>query len=348
MSAHNPRRRRIRQDEDEQDESQVNFQPQIILHGDFPQAAEIARTIADYTAPGLTWTFVVLFILLTYVHEVHLVPTFAVIAVWLGIQLIRNILEEDFQTRFLWNCLGLLANIGVYIFIGFFWSHAKLYMDVWQKHLPETLSLQLTQCLSETGDTGCLLSFVYDIKWLIVQWMLTWPMSMVYTLSRDPLRIATDLLFEWSQQRYASIIAHAAGNNRPEDTMLLSTGDLYFLFYVVIGYLWTHVKDTMLLSTGSLYLLFYVVIGYLWAHVKLFIDVWQKRLPPRLEVFVQESHWSLVKNAKLLIATWVIAWPFSLLHTLLRDPLRMLANFIYSLSERKYVWITGKAVEWRE
>ncbi len=146
-------------------------------------------------------------------------------------------------------------------------------------------------------------------------------------MSRDPLRVLTDLLFEWSRQRYVWIITSALGAAQQQQ---------------VDATLWT-----------LLYVLAYLVVGYAWTHAKLFIDVWQGALPPALDAEVREvydrklSYWAFVARIKWHVMQWMITWPVSILYTIARHPLRMLADALYQISHKKYMWIVGKAMEMR-
>ena len=148
---------------------------------------------------------------------------------------------------------------------------------------------------------------------------------MAYTLTRDPLRIFTDLAFEWTQRRYLLIIT-AALRTSPSTLSLLWLG---------------------------LYLLFYIVIGFAWTHVKLFIDVWQGALPPSLDQEVRavyegdKNYWTVALKLKWLVLQWLITWPLSVVYTILRHPFRILADFVYHLSQRKYAMIIERAMATR-
>jgi hypothetical protein len=205
---------------------------------------------------------------------------------------------------------------------------AKLYIDLWQGHLDVKLMDQARLCVTPQGPEGCLLAFLLEMKWNIVRWMTTWPISLIHTISRDPLKIFTDLIFEWSRQRYLFIIKAALSAH---DDQNFSTP----LWYYPVG------------------VVAYFIIGFIWTHVKLFMDVWQGSLPPTLDAEVQDifqkqsGYLGFVLKIKWLVIQWMITWPMSILYTLLRHPFRILADFIYHLTQRKYVWIVEKAMDTR-
>lgn len=170
---------------------------------------------------------------------------------------------------------------------------------------------------------------------MIVRWMTTWPINLAYTLSRDPLQIITDLIYTWSHQRYFAIMSSAI---RAHD---VSHGT------AAAAASWTDVATIMA------YILTYFLLGYAWTHVKLFIDVWQGALPASLDAQVREvytrqaSYWEFVKQIKWHVTQWLLTWPLSIIYTLIRHPLRILIDFVYELSQRKYVWIVGRAMNAR-
>jgi hypothetical protein len=302
-------------------------------------AAEIAEAVlsraADYTAPGISLGFMAVFVVTAYFHETHVASTSMVLALWAIVQICHRAMRGSLGDDLFWGIVSALGNLAFYLFIGYVWTHAKLYLDVWQGYIPIKEGGILEACLSDDGPDGCFVSFLLNIKWLIVRWMLTWPISMVYTLTRDPFRIATDLAFEWSKRRYLYIIKHAMAA-----MPLVSGSD-------TDGSAW-------ILALFAAYIIGYLLIGYAWTHVKLFIDVWQGRLPRKLDeqlrrIYAQKgSYWSFVVDSKWFIMRWVFTWPFSVVHTIMRDPLRILSMAVYKLSQRKYVAITAKAMEWRE
>lgn len=235
---------------------------------------------------------------------------------------------EDFYQNVFWSIFSILGQIMFYLLIGYIWIHIKLYLDVWLGHLPTDFHNGLTQCSTfddKLDMASCFMNQLLEHKWLLSNWMLTWPISAVYTLSRDPLQLITDVAFEWSKERYVYIITSALS----ADTSDIHIG---FIFLYFFGYLF---------------------MGYIWTHIKLFVDVWQGSLPKRLDEHAcavyngDKNYWSFVIEIKWLIMSWTIMWPFSLVYTLLRHPMRIMAEFIYKLSQKKYVAITDKAMEMR-
>lgn len=307
---------------DERDDEYIDLGQQRLV------PSRVIRTVARKSAPGFSIPFLLIFAVCAYFHESRTVEVSALLGIWLGLQCVSAALGDDFQQDVFWGLIGGLGNALFFLLIGHAWSWLKLWLDVRMGHLPPVFSDQLAACLPD-GPDGCLLTFLFDIKFLVVQWTIMWPLSVIYTLSRDPLKMATDLAFEWSTERYMWVIRNAYSSSRT------GQDNQWFLLTFFGG------------------ICVYLAVGYIWTHAKLFIDVWQGRLPSTLEKQLRQvvagdsTYWAFVRNAKWLIMQWVITWPFSLVHTLLRDPVRIVVEFLYRLSQRKYVAITQSAMELR-
>lgn len=291
------------------------------------------QEFASWTRPDLSVTFILFFLALAYFHESHFGAVGSVLVTWSLLQVTALSMHNDeFKNNLFWNLFGLLGNVAFYLFIGYCWSMIKLYVEIWQGHVAPVVMNQIRTCISDEGTNGCVYDVLLKFKWDIVRWMTTWPVSMFYTLSRDPLRIFTDAIFMWSERRYMRIITaavqafdHTSGSS---DSSVL---------------LWT-------VAT----IVIYLALGYLWTHIKLFVDVWQQALPPSMEEEIRavyagdKNYWHFVRRIKWLVIQWLVTWPFSVVYTIFKHPVRILADFIYRLSHRKYMWIVGKAMETRE
>lgn len=286
------------------------------------EVKEALSHIRDATSPDFSLYFIGLFILSTFIHESHTTGFVILFSGWILIQLVTHVLDEDFNSNLFWNIFSLLGNVIFYLFIGYCWSMVKLYIDIWQHHLPIELNNSIYKCFSDTGKEGCTIQILGELKWYVVKWITTWPFSLAYTLSRDPLKIATDAIYEFGKQRYIYIIKSA-----------ISSGN-----QTIITPLWF-----------LLMFLSYLIIGWVWSHVKLFFDVWQGTLPSNFnkeasEINNDQKMYAFVIRIKKLVVSWNILWPFSIVYTLLRHPLRMLADVIYAFSIKSYIWITRKAL----
>lgn len=313
-------------------ESEVDFQHV------YANAEQGVKRIADATAPDFSVLFLAAFLVIAYIHESKPEISGTIIVFWLLVQLFGSIVRKEFQNDLFWKVIGLFGNLFLYLLIGYCWSMVKLYIDIWQDHIPLELVNQIRECTSANGEEGCIFEFIGQMKWFIVRWMTHWPVSVIYTLSRDPLRIFTDMLIHWSEKRYLLIAAaavRALDAKLGRSTLTDSSEDVWLI-------MWTF---------G--FILGYVVLGYIWTHMKLFLDVWQKTLPAPLEAELvlvyrgDKNYWSFVSKIKWLVLQWLITWPFSIAYTILRHPARILADFVYQLSQRKYTWIVSRAVEIR-
>lgn len=297
---------------------------------------ETFRVVARATAPELSVFFCLAFAAVAYFHESHFAHVSIFLGIWLAIQLIFNVLDDDFRNDLFWNVFSLIGNVAFYLFLGVLWAGAKLFLDIWQGHLNAELFARIRTC-ALTEQEACAIPLLFDMKYMIIQWITTWPASLAYTLSRDPLHIITELLFSWSRQRYFAIMVSAVKAHDLSNSLDNTNG----------GASW------ITLATWFSYLLAYFALGYIWTHIKLFIDVWQGALPPSLDSKVRDvyerkaSYWEFVGQIKWLVTQWMLTWPLSIVYTLLRHPLRILVDFIYQLSQRKYAWIVGKAMETR-
>lgn len=317
---------------DKEEENSNNGE--VVLQFNSPR--ETLGVIARATAPELSLVFCLGFAAVAYFHESHFAHVSILLGVWLAVQLAFNVLDnDDFKSDMFWSVFSLLGNVLFYLFLGYCWSMVKLYLDVWQGHLDPALINRIRTCVG-TDETGCVIPLLLEMKWMIVRWMTTWPVSLAYTLSRDPLHIVTELIYTWSRQRYFAIMASAIKAHdlasSSSETPETSWAAVLVWFAYVFGYF---------------------VIGYAWTHAKLFIDVWQGALPASLDARVRDvyerkaSYWEFVKQIKWLVTQWMLTWPLSIVYTLLRHPLRIVVDFIYELSQRKYAWIIGKAMETR-
>lgn len=298
------------------------FDAGIVLHN----ARTTVKNVADFTAPGLSWFFVAFIIVGAYFHEAYFFETSIVIGAWFVLQLIGTGLDEEFHQNLFWGFVRAISSLAGYILVGYLWTFPKLFIDVALHHLDAANMAKLNKC----EDFAAFLDFYLSIKWLLTKWILTWPMSMIYTASRDPLHLATEFLLKWSQSRYIYILQSALRYSRNENTEDVAI--LWFVGAIVV----------------------YLFLGYLITHIKLFLDVWQGTLPPKFDEKVravyrgEDSYLGFVIEIKWLIMQWMITWPVSLLYTFLRHPIRFVVESLYNLSQRKYVWITKTAMRWRE
>jgi hypothetical protein len=313
--------------EEEEDILMAPLEQQEVLRPRSPR--EYFEHIASFTSPGFSLFFILFFVVIAIFHENYSAQTSVAIACWFLIQLVSYVLREDFSNELFWNILGLLGSVLVYVLVGHLWSYAKLYVDLWQKHLDPIMINKFRTCASTPVGDGCMLPLLLEMKWHIVHSTLTWPVSMIHTLSRDPLRILTDMLFEASRARYMAVIRSALDTTPNESS---ASWILLWWFGSIFGYL---------------------VIGYIYTHVKLFFDVWQGTLPKSIDDQVRavyagnQNYFAFVVSIKWLVMQWMFTWPLSFIYTLFRHPLRLLSDFVYQLSTRKYAWLVSRAMTLR-
>lgn len=303
---------------------------------EFTDPIVLIKKVAHVTAPDFSLVFIAGFLLLTFVHEQYFAETAIFLLGWIAVQLVVFTTNDDFKNDLFWNIVSLIGHLVFYLFLGYCWSMLKLYLDIWQGHLDPALLDRIRKCIASEQNVSCVVPLLLDMKFMIVRHMTTWPISLFYTLTRDPLRIFTDLLYYWSRQRWVAIMSIA-----------IQAHDLQNSTDVAASASW------QTLAIWMAYILGYIIIGYGWTHVKLFVDVWQGALPPSLDQQVRsvwerkDSYWDFVKQIKWLVAQWMVTWPISVVYTVLRHPLKILVDFVYQLSQRKFVWIVGKAMEAR-
>lgn len=267
-----------------------------------------------------------------FFHEEYPRIVTSVIAVWAAFQTATYVLDEHFREDVFWNTFSLVGYFLFYLILGVIWSFTKLYLNILFKHLPTKELLVLDKCFGDNGSDKCAVSFLFTIKWRIVRTMIVWPISILHTLSKDPLRIITDLVFQTLSKYYVQVLRSAVqaqhNNIQPEAS-------------------WFHIGLT------TFYILIYLLVGYIWTHLKLYIDVWQGSLPKHLDEQVKtayshhKNYFSFLLHVKYLVIQWTIFWPFSMLYTICRHPLKIAVDVIYEFSERKYNWIVQTAMQTR-
>lgn len=300
---------------------------------DHVNVRQTVRTFSEATYPSMSFMFLALFVATSYFHETHFVYVGPFLLSWFILQLLNIVTEDDFhQHNLFWNFMTLLGNIVLYLIIGYGWSLLKLYIDVWQGHFDPALMTVMRTCINSDKPLVCIPGVLLDLKWFIMRSMVTWPVSVLYTLCRDPLNIFTEVVFEWSKKHYVYIITLALSNLDTNNN--IASKEAHLLYW-------------------SLYVVGYFVVGYLWTHVKLFLEVWKGTLPPSLDQEVRDvyqrktSYWDFVIHIKWLVLQWMFTWPMSILFTIFQHPFRIVADLVYTLSTRKYVWIVGKAMNLR-
>jgi hypothetical protein len=288
-----------------------------------PWIPDTVWSAVDLTAPGMSFVFIALFVFATAMHKIKFSITAVGVVCWLALQIAGSV-SRDQQHVDVWYVLSLLGNLVYYLVLGVAWAICKLYIDIRQGAVPEAVLAGFAKC---AGNLDCILSNIPPLVPEIVQNIVSWPMSIAYTITSDPLAIIGKFAYGNLRRHFAGVVVLALANNNGES---------------ILGIWWT-------VAT----ILAYVAIGFLWSHAKLYIDVWQGCLPTHLDQELQnlyqrnQTYWAFIQKIKGFVVLWGLMWPFSILHTLLRHPLRIIFDYLYEISKKKYHWIIQKAMELR-
>jgi hypothetical protein len=279
------------------------------------QTSDVAKAVA----PDFSPIFIVLFILASYFHEAYPFHFAFLASVWVLLQLYNYVMDPDFRLEIVNRLFTLLVYILVYLSCGIVWSCCKLYIDIWQGQMSENVQILVMRCYDVSGANGCGLGVLNLIKWDLTRSVTAFPISMVYTLSRDPLKLLNGFLYDLLFDTYVSIMmaaaqAHDQGNLKKETPINLRR----LILYIVL----------------------YPVIGYAWSHVKLYLDVRRQHIPKRLNDNDSSNFLHRIRN---LLLQWIIFWPISVLHTLLRDPVALFCDFVLHISKRSYIFVIERA-----
>lgn len=280
-------------------------------------------SVVDRTAPGFSFAFVALFIFATAMHKIKFSATAIGVLCWVIMQVASSV-SRDQQHADVWYFLGLLGNLVYFLLIGVGWSILKLYIDIRQGDIPKAVMAGFAGC---NRSIDCILANIPPLVPDIVQNIVSWPLSIAYTVTSDPLAIIGKFAYGNLRRHFANIVILALASNEGE---------------AILSVFWT-----------VAFVFAYVLLGFLWSHAKLYIDVWQGCLPAHLDAELcalherHQSYWSFIQKIKGFVVLWGLTWPFSLLHTLLRHPFRIVFDYIYEISKKKYHWIIQKAMELR-
>jgi len=322
------------------DEEHVVEPVDIDLRAFIPDSLRVASfsDAAKVTAPDFSVIFILLFSVAAYFYKSHPLYVGIIICGWILLQLIMYVSDEDFQSDIFWNVFTLIGYCTMYLIFGIIWSMAKLYLDVCQKQLPSKLHADIIRCVGPNGASGCTSLVLDKLKTHLLQSVFAFPISIAYTMSCDPLKLMGNLIMSTFYKTYIRIIKSAVNAFLAREAADIATKT---------SASWTAIGMSFFVIAS------YLIIGYLWTHVKLFIDVWQGTLPRRYDTAIRSvwsgdgNYWSFMSTIKHLIVQWVLFWPFSIIYTILRHPMTIIVEIIYRLSKRKYVWIISKAMEKR-
>lgn len=336
-----PRTLKMKQDAHVENEPDEAFDIRVLIPENFKNKSfqQVTQEIATVSAPDLSIPFLGLFCVSTFFYESHTFFVGLLILTWVSLQFVTYVMDEDFRSDIFWNAFSLLGYFIFYLILGLIWSFAKLYLDVWQGNLSPTMMRTILTCVGTNGESGCIKKILYDMKLEIIKNMMAAPISFVYTFARDPLRLLNNVIFDTFITTYATILKSAV-----EAYQIRISNDLVT----------NQAASWSALGWIVLYIFLYLVVGYGWTHLKLFVEILNGTLPKRLDTAVRAvwkgdgNYWPFIKSIKHLVLSWMLFWPISMIYTFLRHPIRIMVDLVYHLSQRKYIWIVTKAMQYRD
>jgi hypothetical protein len=198
-------------EQEEEGEYQIN--PAVDLRDVFPSLrnktpAQVGEDVFRATFPNLSITFFTFFVIVTYFHNDYPWIVGVFMSMWTALQVFDYVTNEDFQSDLFWNWFSLAGNAIFYLILGLAWSFVKLYLDVWQKQLPAPLLKSIATCFASSS-SSCAFDILSGMKWRIMYSLMSWPMSIAFTLCRDPLNIFTGVIFDTFVGYYGKILQRA-------------------------------------------------------------------------------------------------------------------------------------------
>lgn len=151
---------------------------------------------------GIGFFFMVLFVILF--HESDDIPVFPAVFLWVGCAVYNHDLHIvwhlalDYYVRV---ALLLLT----YLFFGLLWTVPKLWFYVRRPEIKTKLRQQVNRAKGmsnvEVDKTALALDFLITHKWKMYLWATYWPVNIVSTLARDPLRV----LYTWAWDHFVGV-----------------------------------------------------------------------------------------------------------------------------------------------
>ena len=175
---------------------------------------KIIELVGKVLEPALTIWFALLVVIITATHEDSPRINGGILVVYLCIQMYRKgfrLFRLDWKILLQW-----ILVIAAYATLGALWTIPKWYLWSHDEHNTGTLLAEYDQCLEKDSarrDT-CLWYVVHVHRGDFFTWMTYWPVSMLYTLMKDPLRIFFDYAFEQLRGVYVSILAQVLEANK--------------------------------------------------------------------------------------------------------------------------------------
>lgn len=167
--------------------------------------------LADFLAPRISLGFALFVGLIASFHEQHFVGVIGALICWLFTQSLRANFSVDWCKK---NARFIVAQVLVYCFIGFGWTFIKLFMVTFRAETygpQQPWHKEMMACTQKSDyQPACVIGVVDTyFKRDIAMWWILWPVNMLFTLSRDPLRIAYELSYKYVHSAYANVLMQA-------------------------------------------------------------------------------------------------------------------------------------------
>jgi hypothetical protein len=112
------------------------------------------------------------------------------------------------------SAMWFIGSVAGYMATGYILAHLILYCKVRFSELPKNLQAKVDQIYN---DDGSYIHFVISIKWLIMRWMVTWPIEILYTLLKEPTRYMFDIIYNLSVSKLVWIVKKASQYKNKQD-----------------------------------------------------------------------------------------------------------------------------------
>lgn len=159
--------------------------------------------LLEFVLPGSLGFFVLLIVLVTQCEDNDAIffPYLAIYAFYLKRHYFVDKSIWEFLTYVDWSYVAL--GFGIYFAVGFIWSFAKLKMYVKRDSIKQKIKKMYKEESQKTPEL-----FVNSIKFEIYNWILYWPLSVVYTLTHDLFKDVLNYFYTKLGHVYRSIVYH--------------------------------------------------------------------------------------------------------------------------------------------
>lgn len=183
--------------------------------------------IFSWFSPGMNIGFVALILLSVAFHEHPQTPMLGILGAYLGTWIWYS--SFNVSTFFLHYWLKISVYVVGYVLVGAVWTVPKWWIYVRKsknrKQLKESYNIMVktkSRSTEVTDDEKYLaaLRIVSNNKFRFYTWMAWWPLSFVFTLTRDPLTILYNWLYARLTSTFAKILLAAFDDNICDDNAL--------------------------------------------------------------------------------------------------------------------------------